>query len=103
MILETLLAAALLAGNPFPPPRVTPVTDRLKCDYGKVLSVDPAKGELVGMTTAGAVRYKVSGDVQVFDKAGQPVGGVAKLVPGQKYRAYYVVAEGAIVSEITAE
>jgi hypothetical protein len=103
MFLHAAVLAALLAGTPFPPPRLTPMSDRLKCDYGKVLSVDPAKGELVGMTPAGAVHYKVGPDVQVFDKAGQPIGGVAKLVAGQKIRVYYVVAEGAVVSEITVE
>jgi hypothetical protein len=103
MLLHAAVLATLLSGTPFPAPRVTPVTDRLKCDMGKVLSVEPAKGELSVMTPAGAVHYKAGGDVQVFDKAGQPVGGVARLVPGQRVRVYYVVAEGAIVSEITVE
>ena len=103
MLLHAAVLAALLSGTPFPAPRVTPVSDRVKCDTGKVLSVDPTRSELSVMTTAGAVRYKASGDVQVFDKAGQPVGGVARLIPGQKVRVYYVVAEGAIVSEITVE
>jgi hypothetical protein len=103
MILHAAVLATLLSGTPFPAPRVTPVSDRLKCDLGKVLSVEPTKGELSVMTTAGAVHYKAGGDVQVFDRAGQPIGGVARLLPGQKVRVYYVVAEGAIVSEITLE
>jgi hypothetical protein len=103
MTFGTALLVALLAGLPYPQPRVTPVSDRLKCDYGKVLRVDPAKGEMIGQTPAGEVHYKVGPDVQVFDKAGKPIGSVGSLVAGQKYRAYYVVAEGAIVSEITAE
>jgi hypothetical protein len=103
MILHAVLLAGLLGGNSFPPPRLTPVSDRLKCDYGKVLSVDPTKGELTVTTQAGAVVYRAGGEVQVFDKAGQPLGGVARLVPGQKVRVYYVVADGAIASEIAAE
>jgi hypothetical protein len=103
MIVHAALLATLLAGTPFPPPRLTPVTDRLKCDMGKVLSVDAGHGQLSVMTPAGAVFYKAGSDVQVFDRAGLPIGGVSSLVPGQKVRVYYVVVDGAIVSEIAAE
>lgn len=103
MLLHAVLLTTLLAGTPFPAPRLTPMSDRLKCDFGKVLSLDAAKGELVAMTAAGAVHYKAGFDVQVFDRSGQPLGGVGRLSPGQKVRVYYVVAEGAVVSEITAE
>jgi hypothetical protein len=98
-----LLASLLAAGTPFPTPRLTPVSDRLKCDFGKVLSVDPAKGELSVMTGAGAVVYKAGGDVQVLDRSGAPVGGTSRLVAGQKVRVYYVVSDGAIASEIVTE
>jgi len=103
MLAHAALLATLLAGTPFPAPRLTPVTDRLKCDTGKVLSVDANKGELSVATPAGAVTYRAGGDVQVFDKAGQPLGGVSRLAAGQRVRVYYVVAEGAIASEIAAE
>jgi hypothetical protein len=79
------------------------MSDRLKCDTGKVLSVDTTRGELSVMTPAGAVHYRAGSDVQVFDKGGQPLGGVSRLVAGQRVRVYYVVADGAIASEITAE
>jgi hypothetical protein len=104
MLLHAALLAALLgATTPFPPPRLTPVSDRLKCDYGKVLSVDPGKGELAVMTAAGAVHYKAGGDVQVLDRSGAPLGGVSRLAPGQRVRVYYVVSDGAIASEIVTE
>lgn len=103
MTVHAVLLAILLGGTPFPPPRLTPMSDRLKCDMGKVLSVDPAKGELSVMTTAGAVHYRAGSDVQLFDKSGAPLGGTSRLMTGQKVRVYYIVSDGAIVSEITVE
>ncbi len=103
MFLHAAVLVALLGGLPYPQPRLTPYSDRLKCDYGKVLSVDAAKGERSVMTSAGAVHYRAGADVQVFDKAGNPVGGTNRLVVGQKVRVYYVVSDGAIVSEINLE
>jgi hypothetical protein len=103
MLLHAALLAGLLGAAPFPAPRLTPVSDRLKCDTGKVLSVDATKADLTVMTPAGAVHYKAGGDVQVFDKSGQPLGGVSRLVPGQRVRVYYVVADGAIASEVATE
>ena len=103
MIVHAALLATLLAGNPFPQPRLTPVTDRLKCDTGKVLSVDANRAELSVMTGAGAVVYRAGGDVQVFDKGGMPLGAVSRLMAGQRVRVYYVVADGAVASEIVTE
>ncbi|HSM93361.1 MAG TPA: hypothetical protein VLT47_10795 [Anaeromyxobacteraceae bacterium] len=104
MLLHAVLLASLLsATTPFPAPRLTPMSDRLKCDMGKVLSVDAARGEVRVMTPAGAVVYKAGGDVQVLDKAGNPGGGVSRLTPGQRVRVYYVVSEGAVASEIVTE
>ncbi len=103
MLAHAVLLATLLAGTPFPAPRITPVSDRLKCDTGKVLSVEPARGELSVMTDAGAVHYRAGADVQVFDKAGAPLGAVSRLVAGQRVRVYYVVSEGAIASEVVTE
>ncbi|MGB8931341.1 MAG: hypothetical protein WCC48_08875 [Anaeromyxobacteraceae bacterium] len=109
MLVHAVLLASLLGANPtpggtsFPRPRLTPVTDRLKCDNGNVLSVDVTRGELRVTTPAGVVVYKAGGDVQVLDKSGAPVGGVGRLVAGQRVRVYYVVSEGAIASEIVTE
>jgi hypothetical protein len=103
MLLHAVLLASVLAGTPFPPPRLTQVNDRLKCDYGKVLSVDAGKGELAVMTPAGAVHYRAGSDVQVFDKSGAPLGGPSHLVAGQRVRVYYIVSEGAVASEIVTE
>lgn len=103
MLVHVVLLASVLGGTPFPQPRLTPVSDRLKCDTGKVLSVDAAHGELAVMTPAGGVVYKAGGDVQVLDKSGSPMGGVSRLVPGQRVRVYYVVSDGAIASEIVTE
>jgi hypothetical protein len=105
-----LMAAALLAapagGNPIPPkmpfpaPKVAQYTDALKCDWGTVMSVDAANGKMQGMTKAGPVTYIVGPDVQVFGKDGKPAGGIAALGVGAKYRAYYLVDNGAKVQEI---
>ena len=103
MLLHAVLLASFLGGTPYPQPRLTRVSDRLKCDYGKVLSVDVAKGELAVMTAAGAVHYRAGADVQVFDKAGAPLGATSQLTPGEKVRVYYVVSEGAVASEIVVE
>lgn len=103
MLPHAALLAILLVGTPFPQPRLTPVSDRLKCDTGKVLSVDANRGELSVMTGAGAVVYRAGADVQVLDRSGAPVGGVSRLQAGQRVRVYYVVADGAIASEIVTE
>jgi hypothetical protein len=103
MLLHAALLATLLGATPFPQPRLTPVSDRLKCDTGKVLSVDSGRAELAVMTGAGAVVYRAGGDVQVLDRTGAPVGGVSRLVAGHRVRVYYVVADGAIASEIVTE
>lgn len=103
MLLHAVLLASVLGGTPYPQPRLTPVNDRVKCDMGKVLAVDPARAELSVMTPAGAVVYRAGSDVQVLDKGGSPIGGVARLVPGQRVRVYYIVSEGAVASEIVVE
>ena len=103
MLLQVLLIASVLGGTPFPAPRLTPMSDRLKCDTGKVLSVEPSKGELSIMTPAGAVVYRAGSEVQVLDKAGAPIGSVSRLAPGQKVRVYYVVSDGAVATEIVVE
>jgi hypothetical protein len=101
--MNALVLALALAASPFPPPRAASVTDRMKCDFSTVLSVDAAKGEVRGTTPAGIVTYKVGPGVQVLDAAGKPTGGAASLTVGQKVRIYYVVDDGARVVEIDAE
>ncbi len=97
--------AALPFGGklPYPPPKVVQVTEKTKCDWGTVLSVEPSRNIMRGRTTAGIVTYKLGPDVQVFSKEGKPAGGVASLAVGQKYRAYYLVDDGARVLEIDLE
>ena len=98
-----LLAAALLSAPGFPSPRLAPLTDRTKCDSGTVLSVDTQAGQLRIAAPAGVVTYQAPADVQVFDKAGQPAGGVVGVAAGQKVRVYYVVENGARAVEIALE
>jgi hypothetical protein len=85
---------------PYPAPKLIQVTERTKCDMGSVLSIDTSKNVMRGVTPAGLVIYIVGPEVQVFAKDGRPLGGLSVLSPGQKYRAYYLVDEGARVLEI---
>ncbi len=103
MTLAGPLLAAALAALPFPTPRVTGVTSSTKCDRATVLLVDAAKGELKGTTPAGVVTYRISPDVPVFDRAGQPAGAATSLKPGTRIRLYYVLEDGARVQEIDLE
>lgn len=85
---------------PYPAPRLIQVTEATKCDFGTVLSVDGARGRMQGNTKAGVVTYIVGPDVQVFSKDGKPAGGISALATGAKYRAYYLIDDGAKVLEI---
>jgi hypothetical protein len=98
-----LVAALLLAAQPFPAPRMAQVSDRTKCDAGAVVAVEATKGELRVRTTAGLVTFKVATDVQVFDAAGKPAGAATALQAGQKVRVWYVVDAGARAVEIAIE
>ena len=105
VILATLLAAPVgatpsAARLPFPAPHLVQVTDGTKCDFGTVLAIDAASGRMQGMTKAGPVTYVVGPGVQVFSTDGKPVGGVAAVTVGARYRAYYVLDGGARVQEI---
>lgn len=103
MTLAGPLLALALAAPPFPPPRVAAAASSTKCDRATVLLVDTAKGELKGTTAAGAVTYRISQDVQVFDRAGKPAGAATAVAPGTKIRVYYVLEDGAKVQEIGLE
>jgi len=105
MLLAAILSLALAApaAAPFPPPRLAPVTEKLKCDTGTVLTVNWEKNQLQATTTAGVVGYRVGIDVQVFDREGRPVGAVSRLSPGDKVRVYYLVEDGARVLEVDLE
>ncbi len=105
LVLSAPAEAALPFGGklPYPAPKLIQVTEKTKCDMGTVLSVDPAKNVMRGTTPAGVVTYKVGPEVQVIAKDGKPVGGIAALQVGQKYRAYYLVEGGAKVLEIDLE
>ncbi len=88
---------------PYPPPKLAQPTEKTKCDLGTVLAVEAASHLMRGTTPAGIVTYKLGPDVQVFGKDGKPAGGVAALAAGQKYRAYYVIDDGARIVEIDLE
>jgi hypothetical protein len=106
-----MIAAALalaLAAQPaskavFWPPRAVPVTEKLKCDYGTVLTVNPEKRQFQATTPAGVVTYQAGNEVQVLDRAGKPAGPVSRLRPGSKVRVYYLVEDGARVQEVDLE
>lgn len=105
MPLAAALALALSAqpALPFPPPRLAPVTERLKCDTGTVLTVTFEKSQFQATTPAGVVTYRVGLETQVFDREGRPVGAVSRLAPGDKVRVYYLVEDGARVLEVDLE
>ncbi|HZZ86083.1 MAG TPA: hypothetical protein VFE30_16250 [Anaeromyxobacteraceae bacterium] len=94
-----LLALALGAGSPFPPPHGFTPTEKTRCDMGKVRSVDAVKPELKVDTPAGVVTYQVRA-VKVVGKDGAPLAGLDALKPGDDVRVYYVVDNGAIASEV---
>ena len=98
----TLGVAAVVVAAPFTP-RVTQVTDKTKCDWGPVISIDQANGLLVVNTPPGPLTFKVSAEVQVFDKGGAAIGGLARVAQNQKVRVYYVVEDGARAKEIDLE
>jgi hypothetical protein len=88
---------------PYPAPKLIQVTEKTKCDTGTVLSVEAARNIVRGTTPAGVVTYKVGPEVQVLGKDGKPAGGIGSLQAGQRYRAYYLVEDGAKVQEIDLE
>ena len=96
----TAAAAALLifTALPFPPPKVAPVTDQLKCDWGTVSSLEG--GKLIVATAAGPVTFLTSPSVVVIGVDGKPLPSVSALKPGQHVRIYYVVDRGARPTEI---
>lgn len=102
-LLPAALLAAALAGTPFPPPKLAPVSDQLRCDSGVLVAADSAMGQLRVNTPAGLVVFKAATDTQVVGADGKPAGTVTVLKPGQKVRVYYVVDDGAKVSEVDLE
>ncbi len=98
----TAAAAALLffTALPFPAPKVAPMTDQLKCDWGTISSVDPQGGKLIVATAAGPVTFLVPPSVAVLGADGQPLPSVSALKPGQRVRIYYVIDHGARPTEI---
>ncbi len=98
-------ATALLVATalPFPAPKVVQVTDQMKCDWGTVTSVNANGSQMVVATAAGPVTFQTGPNVQVIGSDGKPLGPVTALKPGQKVRVYYIVDNGAKVSEIDLE
>ena len=87
----------------FIPPKTVPLTDQLKCDTGTVVAVAAAVSQLRVNTPAGLVIYMVSPSAQVLTFKGAPSGTVANLQSGTKIRIYYVIDNGARVSEISLD
>jgi len=102
-LIATALVALALSATPFPPPKLAPLTDQLKCDSGTVVAADTTVGQLRVNTSAGLVIFKAPADTQVVGTDGKPAGTIATLKAGQKIRVYYVVDDGAKVSEINLE
>lgn len=102
-LLASALCAFAFAAAPYPPPKLAPVTDHLKSDTGVVVAADVAVGQLRVSTPAGLVVYKVPGDMQVLGADAKPAGNVAGLKAGQRIRIYFVVDDGAKVSEVDLE
>lgn len=106
MVLAAALSLALAAAPdkpPYPAPRIAVVSDKLKCDFATILTVNWEKNTLQATTPAGVITYKAGMDAQVFDAQGRPIGAVSKLSPGDKVRVYYVVEDGARALEIDQE
>ena len=96
-----LVLGAALASPPFPAPKLAPASENLKCDRATVVQVMAATSELIGMTAAGSVTYKIAG-AQVLGPEGRPLGA-GGLKPRQKIRVYYTLGDGAIASEVDLE
>ncbi|MGC4116746.1 MAG: hypothetical protein QM765_19740 [Myxococcales bacterium] len=102
-LIASLLVAVALTGTPYPPPKLAPQSDQLKCDTGVVVAADASLGQLRVNTPAGLVVFKAAADTQLIGADGKPAGTVTSLKPGQKVRVYYVVEDGAKVSEVDLE
>jgi len=103
-LIASAMATVVLLATPFPPPKVAPMTDQLKCDWGVVVAADAALGQLRVNCASGLVIFKAPADTQVIGTDGKPAGiQVKDLKPGQKVRVYYVVDDGARVSEVDLE
>jgi hypothetical protein len=99
-----LLLVLLLAGLPFPAPKLAPANDAMKCDHAVVIAVDAGISQLRANTAAGLMVYKIPPQAQVLGADGRPSGTVSGLRAGQRIRVYYsvndLVSDGAHVAEI---
>jgi len=99
--MTSLLVALLLSSAPFPPPQRVAVTDALKCDWGTVVSESPGPSPTVTVRTAdGPVVYQVTADTPALGPEGQQRGTALSLKPGTKVRVYFVIDNGARVTEL---
>ena len=103
MTFAALALASALAALPYPAPRGIQPTNDTKCDWGPVVKVEAAKGELKITTPAGLVTDKLGPDVQVFGRDGKSAGPASALAPGTRVRVYYLLADGAKLLEIDLE
>jgi len=93
-------ALLIFTALPFPAPKVVEATDQMKCDWGTVASLDERAAKLIVVTAAGPVTFKAGPNVPVIGADGKSLGSVSALKPGQHVRVYYVVDNGAILSEV---
>jgi hypothetical protein len=99
-----IAATLLLSASPFPEPKQISVTDRTRCDWGPVASVDVSGSKLILTTPAGPLTLLVDLKAPVYGADGKPTGlTVGSLHPGQHIRVYYVVENGAKVLEVDIE
>lgn len=75
------------------------VTPDTKVDTGTVRTVDPTHGVMICDMPDGQVTFDVN-QAQVFDDAGKPLGAASALHPGDKVRVFYLINNGAKVSEV---
>jgi hypothetical protein len=99
--MSALLAVLAVSLAQFPPPRATPVTAELKCDWGPVVAYTAGeRPTLVLETPAGPVTYQVSAELPVLGADKQPKGTVSGLKPQTRVRVYWVRDGGAKVLEV---
>ena len=95
-----VLGTWLPTQTPFPAPEKVQATESTKCDVGTVLAVDEDSGIIRVDTPAGEVHYHVGLDVPMTTRSGQPPANLHALKEGMLLRIYFVVDQGAQVTEL---
>src|ERR1700684_1835688 len=95
----SLVAASLLSLAYPAPVHITP-TDQTRCDWGTVSQVNAAESKLILSTSIGMITFLADPNGLVYGTDGAQAGTVAGLKNGQNVRVYFVVDNGAKVSEV---